>query len=396
LSVALLRRNRRFARLWGARATSLLADSAAVVTLILYLTEVDGRATVVSLLLLSVGVPYLLSPVAGALADRVSHRRLMLSSEAGQGIVMVALAFLPDLHLMFALVFVRATLSMVFQPAGRSTVPALVDDVDLPSANGLMGAGGQASRVVGPALAGVLYGAVGPAFVLAATAGLSIITLLLLAGLPPGLESPRRPLRALVVETRAGLSYLRRSPPIKVTAAVLFASVSFAAMDDVALSFLGSDVLGAGQRGVGLLYSAPAVGLVLGGLAMGRLGLRLEPKASFIAGVVLQGAGLLAAAAAPTLGVAAGALILAGAGNAFENASADTLVHRAVPAEMLGRVFGNVYGAAYVASTLAYAVSGPLLDATSARWVFTVAGTGVLVVAGIGGRRLQHTSLRQP
>lgn len=85
--------------------------------------------------------------------------------------------------------------------------------------------------------------------------------------------------------------------------------------------------------------------------------------------------------------------MLGGIGNALENASTDTLIQREVPARMLGRVFGNVYGGAYLASTLAYAVGGPLLDATSPRTVFTVAGTGVLLlVAGVGAIGARHST----
>ncbi len=51
-----------------------------------------------------------------------------------------------------------------------------------------------------------------------------------------------------------------------------------------------------------------------------------------------------------------------------------------MPREMLGRVFGLVSTAAVGGSTLAYAAGGPLLDLTSARAVFLLAGTGILVV----------------
>ena len=63
-------------------------------------------------------------------------------------------------------------------------------------------------------------------------------------------------------------------------------------------------------------------------------------------------------------------------------ASADTrtLIQQAVPREMLGRVFGLVATAAFGGSTLAYAAGGPLLDLTSPRSVFLMAGAGILAV----------------
>jgi MFS family permease len=64
----------------------------------------------------------------------------------------------------------------------------------------------------------------------------------------------------------------------------------------------------------------------------------------------------------------------------LENIAADTLIQRAVPPQMLGRVFGLVSTAGFGGSTLAYAAGGPLLDLTSPRAVFVIAGTGILAV----------------
>ena len=71
---------------------------------------------------------------------------------------------------------------------------------------------------------------------------------------------------------------------------------------------------------------------------------------------------------------------MGGFGNGLENIAADTLIQQAVPREMLGRVFGLVTTAAFGGSTLAYAAGGPLLDLTSPRTVFLIAGAGILVV----------------
>jgi MFS family permease len=71
---------------------------------------------------------------------------------------------------------------------------------------------------------------------------------------------------------------------------------------------------------------------------------------------------------------------VAGLGNGLENVAADTLIQRAVPREMLGRVFGLVTTAAFGGSTLAYAAGGVVLDLTSTRTVFVSAGIGILVI----------------
>ena len=63
--------------------------------------------------------------------------------------------------------------------------------------------------------------------------------------------------------------------------------------------------------------------------------------------------------------------------------ASDTLIQRSVPREMLGRVFGVTSTGAFVGGGVAYAAGGPLLDATSPRFVFLVAAAGVAAVVGL-------------
>jgi MFS family permease len=102
-----------------------------------------------------------------------------------------------------------------------------------------------------------------------------------------------------------------------------------------------------------------------------------------IVGWLASGLGTVATGLAPLIVVVAASQAVAGLGNGLENVAADTLIQREVPREMLGRVFGLVSTAAFGGSTLAYAVGGPLLDLTSARTVFVIAGAGILVVTGV-------------
>ena len=76
----LLRRESGFARLWAAKAVSHVGDGTAVVALVVYVQQTQGRGVAVSALLLAGTLPALLGPLAGALVDRVEQRRLMLAA----------------------------------------------------------------------------------------------------------------------------------------------------------------------------------------------------------------------------------------------------------------------------------------------------------------------------
>jgi MFS family permease len=77
-------------------------------------------------------------------------------------------------------------------------------------------------------------------------------------------------------------------------------------------------------------------------------------------------------------------------GNGAENIGVETLIQRIVPRALLGRTFGVASTAAFGGSTLAYAVSGFLLDLTSPRTVFVIGGSGVLAVTLVLGVFARH------
>jgi MFS family permease len=80
-----------------------------------------------------------------------------------------------------------------------------------------------------------------------------------------------------------------------------------------------------------------------------------------------------------------------GVGIAAMDVGTNTLLQRTVPRAMLGRVFGNLYGAVGVAAGLSYVLGGFLLDLTSARVTFVVAGVGGLLVTLVIALALPRT-----
>ena len=73
--------------------------------------------------------------------------------------------------------------------------------------------------------------------------------------------------------------------------------------------------------------------------------------------------------------------IVRGLGTAAVDTNLQTMLQRSVPADMLGRVFANVYGAVGVSAAISVAIAGPLLDATSPGTVLVLAGIAALVAA---------------
>jgi MFS family permease len=417
----LIRTNRDFGALCTARTVSFLGDTLSLVALLLYVADQTGQALAVAALLLVGDVlPALLGPLAGALADRYDLRRIMIGCELAQvGLTVLLALWLPSLPVLLVLVAARALAAQVFAPASRTAVGRLVEPAALPGANAALGLGTNGAEALGPLLAAVLLPLLGVRGVLLLDAGTFAVSALLLARLPAlrragaadrdgaggdgaggVLEAPAGLGRA----TRDGLAYLLRARVARAVVLGTFAVVACNGIDDVALVFLNRDVLGGGDSAIAVLLSAVGIGLLAGYWLLGRPALsRLSGGTAsgtaggadggaamtraatgrlavlMLGGWAVSSAGNLLTGLSWAVAVAFGLQAVRGLGIAAMDVGGTTLLQRMVPAAMQGRVFGAFNGAIGVAAGLSYAGGALLLDATSARTTFLIAGGGGLI-----------------
>ncbi|TWP54400.1 MFS transporter [Lentzea tibetensis] len=361
-----------FRTLWTARIVSFVGDSLSLVALMLHVESTAGQAIALSMLLLAGDfVPSLLSPLAGAVSDRFDLKRVMITCELVQAGLVALIAFsLPALPLLLVLVALRAITGQIFLPASRAAVPALVPDADLPRANSLLGFGTNGAEVAGPLLAAALVPFTsirGVLFVDAASFLLSAVLLSRLGSLPRVPDG-----ETLVGQAKAGLRMLWRVPALRIIALGFCAVVFFNGIDDVALVKLAKDTFVAGDSAVGLLLAAVGIGLFSGYLLLARFS---PPMAALlIAGFAISSVGNLLTGLAGAVAFAFAVQTVRGLGIAGMDVASNTLLQRLVPPAMLGRVFGNLYGAIGIAAAGSYIGGGFLLDATSPSTTFLVSG----------------------
>ena len=376
--------NRRFRRLWLARAISFTGDGIALTALVLHVQTVEGTGTAVAALLLAQALPHVLGPVAGTFADRVDRRTLMIGCDLARAALFAATALvLPGMAGVVAIMALAATLDTLFGPAGNSAVPLLVDRDDLVSANAWMGTALNLQAALGPLLGGILMATLGIRGALAVNAVtfvLSALVLLRIPGLPPGPE--RSPAR-FRDDLRAGLAYARVHPIARAVVVTLFLGVAFAGIDNVALVFLARNTLGAGPAVFGAIASSFGIGMLVASACLSRASTRVSPRSLYLGGWTMSGVGTVLTAVASAAWFAATAQALSGAGNGVDNVASSTLIGSSVSREMLGRMYGLLSTASFVGGGLAYAAGGPLLDATSARTVFLIGAAGVFGVVGL-------------
>jgi MFS family permease len=287
----------------------------------------------------------LLSAVAGALADRLPKRRLLLFTQSvmcAQAITLWALV--TSGHIQYWHVAVLAAVyglaNAIDNPARQSFIAEMVGTADLPSAIALNSVIFNSARIIGPALAGLAIAQWGTAiaFAVNAVSFLAVIGALLsmtTLGLPrPG--SGRR----MGSQIAEGVAYAVRTPRILLVLGLVLVVSVFLFNNNVMVPLLARQGLGLDAHGFGLLMAALGVGAVAGALT---LGMRSRQRPSVLA---LMLPALVLAVATITLsqvtrfGAAATLLAVMGFSGILVMAGANTSHQLTVPDELRGRIMG--------------------------------------------------------
>jgi MFS family permease len=387
----LLRLSPTFRRLWLARTLSNVGDGVAFLALVLLVHNRDRTGLSVGSLLLVQAIPRFLGPVAGTIADRVEQRALMIACDVTNAALFGAIAlWAPSLPYLLVLAGASSCVDTLFSPAGRSALPAIVSRDDLLQANAWLGTSFNLQLALGPMIGGVIVLALGPGGALGVNTVSFLLSAAILSRLPPLRAAADVERRGFITTGTEGLRFAWQTPIVRAVLLALFFAVAFAAMDNVALVFLVRDTLGGGPLAFGLLSAAYGVGMLVASAGLSLRMLRISAGAIFLLGWFFNGFGILLTGLAPLLVVVGIGQVIAGWGNGAENIGVETLIQRIVPRPLLGRTFGVASTAAFGGSTLAYAVSGFLLDLTSPRTVFLIGGSGVLAVTCVLGAFVRH------
>jgi MFS family permease len=284
-----------------------------------------------------------LSLIGGVVADRVAKRNLLLVTQALSMLLALALAVLTSLGLVQAwhVLVVAGLLGVVntFDIPGRqSFIIEMVGKEDLMNGIALNSAIFNGARIVGPAIAGVLLGAVGIAacFYINAASYIAIIAGLCMMRL----EGPktRRESYPILKELGDGLSYVRHAPAVS-SFIFMVAITSLFAIPYIALMpIFARDILGIGAKGLGALMGSAGLGALIGALSLASYGgFRRKGLMAFIAASAAAAAlFLFSFSRTPILSYAM--LVVVGWGMITQLATVNTMLQADVPDDLRGRV----------------------------------------------------------
>jgi len=224
--------------------------------------------------LAQLGPLFILSPIGGMAADRFDRRTLLIIVTVEQTVVALIIAWLtdarsPQIGALFAAVLAGGIGQAFYAPTFSALIPTLVERKDLPGAISLNSANMNLSRVIGPAIGGVLYAKVGApwAFIANSASYLALIWALATVRLPAHLRAPGQGWRRIL----DGVRVARRDRVVGrcLTTMVLFSF--FCLPIAVLMPVLAHNELGIGSSTIayGLLYATFGTGAVIGALSIG-------------------------------------------------------------------------------------------------------------------------------
>jgi MFS family permease len=305
-----------FLRLWIAQAVSQTANSMVDFSLLLRVGQtvefhhVAQANTAVSFVILAFSLPAVIfGPIAGAVADRVSRRNLMVATNVARAaLVVLFLLVQPTWAVQVALVsyyamaFLFGAVGQFFMPAQGASIPALVPREQLTAANALFNLTFTATQLLGFAILGPLLSqALGVDMLFIVTMIAFAISALLTFWLP-AMPIPHRVVnvaervsaaRRVWSDIREGLVYIKQDPILMKSIAYLtFATTIFMLIAALAPNFVAT-VVGLPPSDIGYLVAPAGIGVIVGVVIVPKLVSRFRRDALIDWAVVVGGLSLL-------------------------------------------------------------------------------------------------------
>jgi MFS family permease len=312
----------------------------------------------------------LFSFLGGVVADHTSKLRLLFITQTVLMLLALVLGVLVEVKvvqvwMLCALVFLSGTAMAFDIPVRQSFIVDLVGKRDLPNAIALNSTMFNATRVMGPAVGGVVIAAVGMAncFFLNSASFLAVLLALVLIKLPQRRTAPWKPFNQAMREL---LDHLLERRELKLILLLMSTTAVFAMPYLVLLPILARDTLGVGPRGFGLLMAMSGVGAFAGGLTLARRLTRRPPMPSFLSGLALFFLGLMGLGLCRNYYAALGCMALAGFGMVTQLSTGNSLMQLNVPDELRGRLmslFGLIVMGFAPVGSIIYGVAAHYLGA---------------------------------
>jgi MFS family permease len=326
----------------------------------------------------------LLAPIGGVAADRVD-RKWLLQSTAVLALVSTAalaaiiLAERLEVWHLFAFTLITGVVWAFNNPVRQSIVPNLVPKHDLMNALALNSAGFNITRILGPALAGVILAHLGAAenFGLQTVAYLGVFLMVVPMVVPPVVRSTSV---SAVQNLTDGMRYVWGHKTLRTQVTLAFVPTILAFPYMALMPIFATDVYGKAESAFGVMGSAVGVGAVIGTLTLATVTSVERRGLVMMSSILVLGVSLVAFSQARSFELALVLLAMTGAAQMVYLTTNQTILQLIVPDELRGRVMG-IYMLSQGMMPLGGLIGGALADFTSAPTAVLILGSLVCVMA---------------
>ncbi|MGH8927121.1 MAG: MFS transporter [Acidimicrobiia bacterium] len=345
--------------------------------------ELSGSPVLIAAVLAANTLPaFLASPLGGVLADRLDRRRIIVWSNLGAALAAIAMLAVDapgviaagaSVPLILGGLAILAILSALISPASSAAVPAIVAPQDLANATFLIESTWGMMAAVGAAAGGLVSSLIGRETAIV----IDSLSFVAAAWLVWRIRAPLRLTAAIAhgadTSLRAAIHYVMAARPVR---ALLTSKAGFAVFGAGAVALLpvlAIDAFGAGDDGIGLLLGARGVGVLFGPFWIRRMLGGIDRKVLGAIGftMALWGASYLGTAAAPSLVLAALAVLIGHLGAGSQWSFSSYGLQRYAADEFKGRVFGLDFAAVTLTSTISQLLFGWLAEEIAVRTILT-------------------------
>ncbi len=356
------------------------------------LTENEATRAIALMTTFTLAPMLILGPLAGVLVDKFDRKKVMIIADFLGAVAAFGLIAASQMWHLYLFALFNSSVRQFFYPAKTASIPRLVKQDQLLSANGFIQTTSQLSRLIGPLIAGFLIAAFGfdIAFIIDGSSYFvsAILLITIRRNLKPEKTDEKLTIRSVGVGLKDGFK-LAFTDKIITFVIILFAFtiLMIGMIDPLIVPYMNFE-FGVGEQEFGMMMSFAAISGLILAIILSVKG-QLKRKLTFMSATILVASICLAfLALAPFLpgGVAwiwVG-MILVGCINVGFNLPFSTLIQRIIPNKDLGKISGVVDTVITAASVTASAIAATLAGVVSTSWIFIII-TICIAVAGIVG-----------
>jgi DHA3 family macrolide efflux protein-like MFS transporter len=382
-------------RVFYAQVVSLLGDFLAIFAVISIVTyRMNGTPAQVTGVQIAYMLPLaVLGPLSGVFVDRWKLKPTLIASDLVRGALVLLLMVSTSLWQIYLVLAALSCVSSFFAPAQSVTIRSHVPPHGLISANALMQMAMLGARIVGPAAAGGLVSAFGPAVCYAVDFVSFLVSALLIGSVTivrpseavaavPGVQRGR--VAAILHEMGEGMRFIVHHAAISFVVMAMAAGMFVMGCFGPLIAIYVREWLHAEAGVFGVISAMVGTGMLFGMPVVRRLSGRVSNTTLVLSGLAGIGVGALLLGALPWVAMSMLACFTLGFAFAGVIVPAQTLIQQETPAGLMGRISSTMMSAVFFAQLVGLALSGLLAQVFGVRAVFLLCAVLAWALTGAG------------